>query len=63
MLKGGERYGSQGLCYAFHFIVAANLRIAVKKQGLGKPEARRHEIRSKAVSKARGGRPWAFTSP
>jgi hypothetical protein len=30
-------------------IVAANLRFAVKIQDTGKPEARRHEIRSKAA--------------
>jgi hypothetical protein len=35
------------LCYAFHFIVAANFRFAVKMQDIGKPEARRHEMRSK----------------
>jgi hypothetical protein len=29
-------------------IVAANLRFAVKIQDIGKPEARRHEIRRKA---------------
>jgi hypothetical protein len=28
--------------------VAANLRFAVKIQDIGRPEARRHEIRSKA---------------
>jgi hypothetical protein len=30
-------------------MVAANLRFAVKIQDIGKPEARRHEIRSKAA--------------
>ena len=40
-----------GLCDAIRFIVAANLRFAVKIQDIGKPEARRHEIRSKAYKR------------
>jgi hypothetical protein len=40
--------GRNGLCHAIRLIVAANLRFAVKIQDIGKPEARRHEIRSKA---------------
>jgi hypothetical protein len=43
------RDGRRRLCYAIRFIVAANLRFAVKIQDIGKPEARRHEIRRKAA--------------
>jgi hypothetical protein len=32
-------------------MVAANLRFAVKIQDIGKPEARRHQIHSKAVTR------------
>jgi hypothetical protein len=36
------------LCCAIRLIAAANFRFAVKIQDIGKPEARRHEMRSKA---------------